>query len=150
MHSVENGDERPKKEQMLKSKVKALLICLFDVKMVSYITNCASGAYGECRILYSSFRTSASSCVSLELVQNTWVLHYDNAHSHASFVVRQFLTKVSNGFPSHPAVRISLRVTFTFSQNSTSPLRSTSRWLEEIKSAPPAALKGISSEGYRG
>ena len=76
---------------MSKSKVKSMLIAFFDSKGVVHKEFVPPR---QCCILRGSAYTAEERVARIQPeIANTWVLHHDNAPSHASLLVREFLVK---------------------------------------------------------
>src|SRR5215469_14721696 len=96
---------RPKTARQVKSNVKTMLICFFDIKGLVHFEFAPQGQtvnqqfYLEVlKQLHDAVRRKRP-----ELWRSgEWLLHHDNAPVHTALSVRQFLTKNGMTTDSHP------------------------------------------------
>jgi hypothetical protein len=96
---------RPKKARQVKSRVKSMLIILFDIKGIVHKEFVLAGqiinsAY-YCDILWQ-LRENVRRLRSKLLRQKNWLLHHDNSLSHTFLFSREFLTKDIMTVVLHP------------------------------------------------
>ncbi len=95
---------RPKKGRMEKSRMKSMLIVFFDIKGVVLMEFVPQGATvnAEFYVGVLSRLREAIRKKRREKWQNGWLLHHDNAPSHTSFKVTNFLVRHGISCVSQP------------------------------------------------
>jgi len=109
---------RQKKSSLVKSKEKVMLIAFLDIDDVIHHEFVPPGQTVNCHFYVQVLQRlrDAVRRKKRDKWQGEWSLHRDNAPSHTSLVVQQFLAR--NAFLSSPnqvILRISLRMTFVCS-----------------------------------
>ena len=101
------GSPRPMKARKSKSKVKVMLIVFFDIQGIVHFESLPSGqtvnqtSYKE--ILRHLVRSVHDKRWSL-WEANAWVLHHDNARSHTTLSICQFLAERNIATLEHPPI----------------------------------------------
>jgi len=94
-----------KKARQVKSNVKTMLICFFDIKGLVYFEFVPQGQTVNQQFyleLLKRFRDVARRNRPELWRSGEWLLHHDNAPAHTALSVRQFLTKNEMTTASHP------------------------------------------------
>ncbi|UYV73168.1 hypothetical protein LAZ67_10002077 [Cordylochernes scorpioides] len=102
---IERGQPKPKKARFTKSKVKTLLVTIFDInglvhhEFIPFERTINQEVYlGIMRRLREAVRLKRPE----RWQNNDWILHVDNARPHTAHVVLQFLAKHSTIQIPHP------------------------------------------------
>lgn len=91
-HTTESP--RPKKARMSKSRVKTMLIVFFDCKGVVHKEFVPTGQTINAVFYVEVLKRLKNRVARVRPeITNTWFLHHDNAPSHASLMVKEFLAK---------------------------------------------------------
>ncbi|UYV77652.1 hypothetical protein LAZ67_15001822 [Cordylochernes scorpioides] len=117
---LEPGEPRFKKERMIKSKLKCLLITFFDVKGLVHYEFVPEGQtinqhyyIDVLRRLREAVRQKRPE----KWHQKNWLLNQDNARPHTAVTVQLYLDKTRNlvyYYPSYPILLTLLPTTFSF------------------------------------
>lgn len=88
------GSPRPRKARMSKSRIKSMLIVFFDSKGVVHKEFLQSGQTVNAAFYVEVLKRLKKRVARVrpEIADN-WILHHDNAPSHTSMLVKEFLTK---------------------------------------------------------
>jgi len=99
------GSPRPIKARMSRSKIKVMLVVFFDWKGIVHNEFVPRGQMVN-KQLYQEVLACLMDAVRRkrpELWENqTWMLHHDNAPSHASLLIRSYLAKYETSVVPHP------------------------------------------------
>jgi len=99
------GSPGPKKARMSRSKIKVLLVAIFDRKGFVHHEFVPRGQMVN-KQLYQEVLARLGDAVHRkrpELWENqTWMLHHDNAPAHASLLIRSYLAKHQTSVVPHP------------------------------------------------
>ncbi|UYV83854.1 hypothetical protein LAZ67_X000432 [Cordylochernes scorpioides] len=102
---IERGEPKPKKARFTKSKVKTLLVTLFDINGLVHHEFIPFGRTINQEV-YLGIMRRLREAVRLKRPErwqnNDWILHIDNARPHTAHVVLQFLAKHSTIHIPHP------------------------------------------------
>jgi hypothetical protein len=92
-----SASPQPKKSRLIKSKEKEMLITFFDINGVVHHEFSPPGqtVNGHFYVQVSQRLRNAVQRKRHDMWQGEWCLHHDNAPSHTSLVVQQFLAKKS-------------------------------------------------------
>ena len=88
------GSPRPRKARMSKSRIKSMLIVFFDSKGIVHREFLPSG-----QTVNAAFYVEVLQRLRIRVarvrpeIADEWILHHDNALSHSSIMVREFLAK---------------------------------------------------------
>jgi len=96
---------RPKKARQVKSNVKTMLICFFDIKGLVHFEFVTQGQTVNQQFYLEGLKRLRDVVrrKGPELWRSgEWLLHHDNAPAHTALGVRQFLTKNGMTTASHP------------------------------------------------
>lgn len=149
-HTTESP--RPKKARMSKSKVKSMLIAFFDSKGVVHKEFVPPGQTVNAAF-YVEVLTRLKKRVARirPEIANTWVLHHDNAPSHASLLVREFLAKQTVATLPQPPYSPDLAPPdfFLFPRLKSSLKGHHFGTVENVQAAVTNALKGIPVQDFQ-
>jgi len=105
------GSSRPKKAQMSRSKIKVMLVVLFDWKGIVHHEFVPCG-----QMVNKQFYQEILMCLrdavhrkKPEFWENqNWMLHHDNAPAHAQLLICSYLAKHRTSFVTHPPYSLDL------------------------------------------
>ena len=96
---------RPKKVRQVKSNVKTMMICFFDIKGLIHFEFVPHGQTVN-QLFYLEVLKRLRDTVQRKRPElwwsGEWLLHQDNAPAHTALSVRQFLMKNGMTTTSHP------------------------------------------------
>ena len=88
------GSPRPRKARMSKSRIKSMLIVFFDSKGIVHKEFLPSGQTVNAAFYVEVLQRLRNRVLRVRPeIADEWILHHDNAPSHASIAVKEFLAK---------------------------------------------------------
>ena len=99
------GSPRPKKARQVRSNIKSMLICFFDQKGIVHKEFVPPGQTVNAAFyveVLKRLRENVRRKRPDQWRNNTWLLHHDNAPSHAALLTRRFLTDSNMTVVPHP------------------------------------------------
>lgn len=88
------GSPRPRKARMSKSRIKSMLIVFFDSKGVVHKEFLPPGQTINAAFYLEVLKRLRNRVARVRPeIANNWILHHDNAPSHGSMLVKEFLAK---------------------------------------------------------
>ena len=145
---------RPKKARQVKSSVKTMLICFFDVKGIVHKEFVPAG-HTVNQTLYLAVLKRLRDSVRRkrpDLWQSGgWWLHHDNAPAHTALSVRQFLTKNGMTPLTHPPYSPDLAPCdfFLFPRMKKALKGKRFADIEEVQKKTTESLKAITSQEFQ-
>ena len=144
---------RPKKARMSRSKIKTMLIVFFDIKGLVHHEFVPPGTTVNAKFYVEVLKRLKRRVQRVRPdIAKDWKLHHDNAPSHSSFLVTNFLAKA--GVPTIPQPPYSPDVAppdFFLFPRLKGPMKGKHfESIEGIQAACTAALKDIPEEAYSG
>ena len=147
------GSPKPKKARMSKSNIKTMMICFFDMAGVVHKEFVPPGqtVNGPFYIAVLGRLRDAVRRKRPEKWPNSWILHHDNAPTHSSFVVRQYLAKHNIPTLQHPPYSPDLAPNdfWLFPRLKTKLKGTRFQSIEEIQQNATRELESISKLGFQ-
>lgn len=148
------GAPKPKKPRQSRSKVKIMLIVFFDIRGVVHYEYVPAGQTVTKEFYLSVLRRLREAIRRKRndlWVDNSWILHHDNAPSHKAIIVNEFLAKHSVNIIEQPPYSPDLAPCdfFLFSKLKF-PLRGMRfESIDDIKTNATRELKAIPETAYQ-
>jgi len=143
---------RTKKARMSKSRVKSMLIIFFDSKGIIHKEFVPPGQTVNPTFYLQVLERLRNRVVRVcHEIANTWFLQHDNAPSHTSFAVREFLAQHNITMHPHPPYSPDLAPgdLFFFPKLKTHLKGHHFGTVENVQAAATRALNNISSEDFQ-
>ena len=137
---------------MSKSRVKSMLIIFFDSKGIVHMEFVPPGQTVNQTFYLQVLERLRNRVVRVgREIANTWFLQHDNASSHTSFAVREFLAQHNITMLPHPPYSPDLALCdfFLFPKLKTHLKGHHFGTVENVQAAATRALNNISSEDFR-
>lgn len=149
-----SGEPRPKKARQSKSNVKAMLITFFDVKGLVHQEWVPKGQTVNAAFYVEVLRRLCESIRKKRpemWKEKSWLLHHDNAPSHTSLLVNQYLAKNQVATIPHPPYSPDMAPCdfFLFPKLKSTMKGRRFQTIDDIKINTEKELKAISKTAYQ-